>query len=108
MADEKDRYGDKMRLVEKAKEDIYFAQRDRELLDRLRGHLKKAEGVGAVNCPKCPGKLEGYTFEGFTLDRCHECGGIWMDKGELEGILRKMSRGPLGAWVDVMTATTKK
>ena len=108
MADEKDRFGDKMRLVERAKEDIYFAQKDRELIDRLRGHLRKTDDASAIKCPKCPGQLENYTFEGFALDRCHECGGIWMDKGELEGILRRLSRGPLGAWVDVMTAKTEK
>ena len=32
MADEKDRFGDTMRLVERAKEDIYFAEQDRPVL----------------------------------------------------------------------------
>jgi hypothetical protein len=32
MADQKDRFGETMRLVEQAKEDIYFAERDREIL----------------------------------------------------------------------------
>jgi hypothetical protein len=29
MEDQKDRFGEKMRLVERAKEDIYFAEKDR-------------------------------------------------------------------------------
>jgi hypothetical protein len=33
MVEEKDRFGETMKLVERAKEDIYFAQRDRELID---------------------------------------------------------------------------
>ena len=33
MESEKDRFGDAMRLVERAKEDIYFRERDRELLE---------------------------------------------------------------------------
>jgi Zn-finger nucleic acid-binding protein len=37
------------------------------------------------------------------LDRCRECGGVWMDRGELEGVLRQHSRGPLGAWIDKLT-----
>jgi Zn-finger nucleic acid-binding protein len=37
------------------------------------------------------------------LDRCSECGGVWMDSGELEGVVRKISRGPLGAWIDKLT-----
>ena len=36
MENEKDRFGDTMRLVERAKEDIYFAERDREVLEKLR------------------------------------------------------------------------
>lgn len=105
MENEKDRFGDTMRLVERAKEDIYFAERDREVLEKLRGQLRKVETVeSARHCPKCPGKLEAYTLEGFALDRCHECGGIWLDQGELEAIIHKISRGPLGAWLDTLTA----
>lgn len=104
MADEKDRFGDTMRLVERAKEDIYFAERDREILENLRARLRKVEKPAKeLHCPKCAGALESYTFEGFLLDRCHECGGVWMDHGELEAVVRKISRGPLGAWIDKLT-----
>ncbi|HEY7219081.1 MAG TPA: zf-TFIIB domain-containing protein [Candidatus Binatia bacterium] len=105
MADEKDRFGDTMRLVERAKEDIYFAERDREILENLRARLRKVEkAANELHCPKCSGALESYTFEGVLLDRCHECGGVWMDRGELEAVVRKISRGPLGAWIDKLTA----
>ena len=40
MEDEKDRFGEKMKLVERAREDIYFAAKDRELIEKLRRHLK--------------------------------------------------------------------
>ena len=36
----------------------------------------------------------------FVLDRCKSCEGIWLDKGELEAILRSAARGPLGAFFD--------
>jgi tRNA(Ile2) C34 agmatinyltransferase TiaS len=105
MESDKDRFGETMRLVERAKEDIYFAERDRELLEKLRAQLRRVEKVEAeTHCPKCPGKLESYTFQGIALDRCHECGGMWLDKGELEAIVRKISRGPLGAWLDTLAA----
>ena len=29
---------------------------------------------------------------------------VWLDKGELEAIIRKVTRGPLGAWIDKLTA----
>jgi Zn-finger nucleic acid-binding protein len=105
MADETDRFGETMKLVERAKEDIYFAERDRELIEKLKQELKKVEkGSPEVRCPKCPGHLETYTFQGFVLDRCQNCGGVWMDKGELEAIIRTATRGPLGYWVDKLIA----
>jgi phage FluMu protein Com len=103
--DEKDRFGEKMRLVERAKEDIYFAQRDRELIEKLRNQLQKVDQMGTeLRCPKCHGVLESYSFQGFALERCRNCGGIWMDNGELEGIIRKISRGPLGALIDKLAS----
>jgi hypothetical protein len=99
--EEKDKFGETLKLLERAKEDIYFAQRDRELIEKLRKQLKKVENTpNELHCPSCPGLLETYTFQGFVLDRCQNCGGIWMDKGELEGVLAKVARGPLGAWID--------
>ena len=105
MADEKDRFGETMKLVEPAKEDIYFAQHDRELIEKLKAQLQKADNQELkLHCPKCPGLLETHTFHGFALDRCQNCGGIWMDKGELEGVIRKLTRGPLGEWIDKLTS----
>jgi tRNA(Ile2) C34 agmatinyltransferase TiaS len=104
MADDKDRFGDTMKLVERAKEDIYFAERDRELIEKIKSQLRKSEQDTQLHCPKCSGSLESYTFQGFALERCQNCGGIWMDKGELEAVIRKVTRGPLGALIDTLTA----
>ena len=105
MADEKDRFGETMRLMERAQEDIYFAKHDQELIAKLKAKLQPVIGQESkFRCPKCPGELETFMFEGFTLDRCRDCGGIWMDKGELEGVIRKITRGPLGAWLDKLAA----
>lgn len=97
MADEKDRFGETMKLLERAKEDIYFAERDRELIEKLKQQLKKAEkGSSELRCPKCPGHLETYSFQGFVLERCQSYGGVWMDEGELEGIVRTLTQGSIG------------
>jgi len=107
MADEKDRFGEAMRLAERAKEDIFFAARDRELIEKLKAQLQKVEKTAIdLRCPKCPGHLESYTFQGFALERCEQCGRVWMDKGELEAVVRKVSRGPLGEWIDTLTGRT--
>jgi hypothetical protein len=29
-----------------------------------------------------------------------------MDQGELEGVIRKITRGPIGEWLDTLTAKT--
>jgi hypothetical protein len=56
MSDEKDRFGETMKLVERAKEDIYFAQRDRELIEKLKAQLQKTDKQGSqLHCTKCPG-----------------------------------------------------
>ena len=63
--DEKDRFGETLRLVERAKEDIDFAQRDRELLDKLKAQLRRVENEDRkLQCPKCGGMWESYTFQG--------------------------------------------
>ena len=105
MADEKDRFGETMKLAERAQEDIYFAERNRELLDKLKQQLQKVDRTGSdIHCPKCGGLLETYSFHEIILDRCSKCSGVWMDKGELEAVIRKVTRGPLGAWIDRLTA----
>lgn len=45
MEDGKDRFGDKMRLVERAKENTYFAAKDREAIEKLRQQLAAAQGA---------------------------------------------------------------
>ena len=107
MADEKDKFGDTMRLAERAKEDIYFAERDREVIEKLRAQLRKVDtGTAALQCPKCPGKFETFSFHDVIVHRCSRCLGVWLDHGELEQIVRKISRGPLGEWIDTLTAKT--
>jgi len=105
MEDEKDRFGEKMKLVERAKEDIFFAARDREALEKLRGQLRKVDiGNAEPKCPKCPGVLETFLFHGVMLERCVGCHGIWLEHGELEQVVRKLNRGPVGDWLDRLTA----
>lgn len=99
MESEKDRFGELMRLLERAQEDIYFAARDQELLTKLRATLRRAETLAkeppAIHCPKCNGLLENYGFMHFTLDRCRSCGGAWFDKEELDAITRTEMQSPL-------------
>jgi Zn-finger nucleic acid-binding protein len=39
-------------------------------------------------CPKCHAPMRSYERSGVTIDRCTECGGIFLDRGELEHLMR--------------------
>jgi DNA repair exonuclease SbcCD ATPase subunit len=101
MPDEKDRFGDKMRDVERAREDLFFQQRDKELVERMRSE-KAAEEEAAARasargrCPKCGHSLEQRTLHEVGVEECPECGGMWLDKGELEVLAERESEGWLG------------
>jgi len=103
MENQKDRFGEKQ-FVERAEEDFYFAAKDRALLQEMKIETRKVEATmrqeRAATCPKCGGKFVVYSFMDFVLDRCESCERIWLDKGELEGILRRATRGPLGAFLE--------
>jgi len=96
VADEKDRFGDKIRDLEKAREDQWAAQRDRELLENLRrkqAELKQAvsaatESMGAL-CPRCHHPLVKTEQHGVTLLTCPEDGGGWLDKSDLHKLLQR-------------------
>lgn len=70
-------------------EDEYFVKLDAELIKAQRAKLDedraKAERASHyMRCPKCGGQLEEVEFHHMKIDRCQDCGGIWLDKGELE------------------------
>ena len=97
MEGEKDRFGELMRLLERAREDVYFAAKEQELIGKLKARLAKInepanETLGLV-CPKCQGKLESYAFLEYLLDRCPNCGGVWLDREEVDAILTRGYRG---------------
>jgi hypothetical protein len=90
MENGKDRSGENLAFDERSNEDSYFAAKEYELIDGMKAEFQKVEAARRegqiVNCPKCSGKLESYQFMDF--------------KGELEAILRKAARGPLGAFFE--------
>ncbi len=88
----------------KALEDDYFRRRDQETLDKMRDELAaeltaKNLAEGAMNCPRCDGgKLSEITHDGVKIDRCNNCGGVWLDAGELEQ-LTKGGGDAAGNWL---------
>ncbi len=41
-----------------------------------------------MRCPKCGMELIEIDFKTVKIDKCSECEGIWLDKGELEQLMK--------------------
>ena len=41
----------------------------------------------SLRCPKCDASMRTYERSGVTVDRCTECGGIFLDRGELDRLI---------------------
>ncbi len=70
-------------------EDAYFIKRDAELIKQQRAKLDTERARAErrshyMKCPKCGADLVETEFAHIKIDRCTECGGIWLDKGEME------------------------
>ncbi len=79
-------------------EDEYFV---REEIERRRKLAQERQAAVLVEdrerertlhhmrCPKCGMKLEEMKLGSIRLDKCFECEGLWLDKGELEQLQGK-------------------
>lgn len=70
-------------------EDEYFARENAALiaerrlaLDAERQARERASHV--MRCPSCGGHLAPRTHHGVTIDVCPDCGGTFLERGELE------------------------
>jgi uncharacterized protein len=82
----------------KGLEEEYFHRKNQEAIEKLREKIKvaaeaKAAGMSSMQCPRCDGSLKENMFEDVTIDICDNCGGVWLDSGELEQLTRKESGG---------------
>lgn len=47
------------------------------------------EQAGAhLRCPRCGGEMEQYDRTHVIIDQCGRCGGIFLDRGELERLIQ--------------------
>jgi len=102
MNEEKDRFGDFISLLERAREDVYFAEKDRELLDKLKRRLEKAHQGQlehhAMNCPQCGISLHNSSLMNFMVSRCSGCGGMWVERDVLQQFLNMKKIEPNSAY----------
>nr|WP_269134464.1 zf-TFIIB domain-containing protein [Spiractinospora alimapuensis] len=45
-----------------------------------------------MTCPKCQGLMQTFDRQGVHIDRCQSCGGVFLDRGELEQLVSAEQR----------------
>ena len=83
MADEKDRLGNKLHDIEKAREDQWARQHDDELLELMRKRLSETA------CPHCKKFLVAKTERGMAMHACPQGHGAWLDESALKAVLKE-------------------
>lgn len=53
--------------------------------------------VTTLECPKCFAEMSKVERSGVVIDRCTSCGGIFLDRGELQALLSAESDYVAGA-----------
>jgi hypothetical protein len=70
---EKDPFGDKLKDKERGEEEQFFAERERALLDKLRGRDGAARQKEAHRCAKCGNLLTIEARENRAVPTCPTC-----------------------------------
>lgn len=78
---------DSFKQREKALEDKFFEDRNREALERLKQRADNTERLSPITGKPMVQK----TLYGVVVDQCVDSKGIWLDAGELEQILKVAS-----------------
>lgn len=68
--------------MRRAKEEMYFDQQNKDALKKIKDRGKKRLS------PISGEPMEEVVFKGVVIDRCQQSGGIWLDAGELEQIIK--------------------
>ncbi|RMD87459.1 MAG: hypothetical protein D6808_01370 [Candidatus Dadabacteria bacterium] len=77
---------DKWEEMRKAKEEMYFKKKNEEAVKRFR---EKQKGDSLLS-PVTGSIMEVTEFKGVTVRRCPDTGGIWLEKGQLEEIIKNV------------------
>ena len=82
--------------MRRAKEEEFFDRQNREALERL----KTRSGSKPRLSPVTGEPMEQVSMMGVAIDRCPKSGGIWLDAGELELIIKAASEAKDKGWAE--------
>ena len=77
-------------------EEAYFRQKDLNMLARRRAELaaqRRDSAVAKIKCPRCGSDMTEVAIGRVKVDRCAGCGGVFLDRGELEMLTHSNSGG---------------
>ncbi len=87
-------------------EDEYFVREDAEKKRRIAYEMKKMTAeeqqralkeLHYMHCPKCGMKMQEVRMGNIDVDACFSCGGVFLDKGEIDIIARPQQKGIMAA-----------
>jgi hypothetical protein len=87
-------------------ENEYFVREDAENKRKLALHVQKETAAAELarlkalhfmRCPKCGLPLQEVKFHRIDVDICFACHGVFLDRGELEHIVKHESSGVVDA-----------
>ncbi len=81
-------------------EDEYFVKHDAELMAKRRAEAAAAAREAErkshfMKCPKDGYDLASSEYHGVQIETCPQCGGMWLDAGELDSIAHEERPGLL-------------
>ena len=93
-------------------EDEYFARENAELIKQQRARLDEQRQAAERKahygkCPRCGADLQEKEFHHVKIDVCNECGGTWLDKGELQ-MLTHVERNGFSRFIGDMLGLDKR
>jgi Zn-finger nucleic acid-binding protein len=97
-------------------EDEYFVREDAEKKRKIALELKKQlaadeqkklKDLHFMHCPKCGMKMQEIRYGKIDVDTCFSCGGIFLDKGEMDVIAQPQQKGIMSAILNWFKDETK-
>jgi uncharacterized protein len=87
-------------------EEEYFVREDAEKKRKLALALKRQTAEAEqkrlkelhwMRCPKCGMQMHEIRYQNIDVDACFSCGGVFLDKGEINVIARPQQKGIMAA-----------
>ena len=75
----------------KAIEDDYFHKENKKKLENIREKIvdSEAKDICRNRCPKCGAHIQPMKFKGVPLDKCEDCGGVWLGPNDLVALSQR-------------------